>query len=293
MQSNSILEYISTEIIGKLGTYLSYSFVQYALIVGVLVAFASALLGVVLVLKRYSYIGDGLSHVAFGAMAIATVLRFANQTTLVLPITMFFAVLLIRRGRNAKMQGDAALAMLSVSALAIGYTLFNRFPPKGGNVSADVCSTLFGSTSILTLTPDKVWLSALLALSVVLLFVVFYHRIFSVTFDEDFSQASGFRVSLYQLILAFVIATVVVLAMSLVGSLLITALIIFPALASMRLFRSFKAVVLSSCILSVLNSLFGILISILLSTPVGATIVLANLASLILFSLIDLIRRRA
>lgn len=280
--------------IEMLREYFQLSFVRYAVIVGVLVSFASALLGVVLVLKRYSYIGDGLSHVAFGAMAIATVLRFANQTVLVLPITVIFATLLLRRGRGGnKLQGDAALAILSVSSLAIGYMLFNRFPPKSGNVSADVCSTLFGSTSILTLSNSQVWVSLALAVFVVGLFLAFYNRIFSVTFDEDFSRASGFRLWAYQFALAFVIATVVVLAMYLVGSLLITALLIFPALSSMRLFKSFRAVVISSCVLSLINSLFGIISSILISTPVGATIVLANLVCFIIFSVIAAIKGRA
>lgn len=256
----------------KLSLYLEYPFVRYALIVGVLIALCSSLLGVTLVLKRLSFIGDGLSHVAFGAMAIAGVLGLSNDTMLVLPVTVACAVLLLRTGQNARIKGDAAIAMISVGALAFGYLLMNLFSTSA-NLSGDVCSTLFGSTSILTLTQDEVWLCAVLSVLVVLFFIFFYHRIFDVTFDEDFARTAGTKVDAYNLIIAITIAVIIVLAMNLVGSLLITALIIFPALSAMRLFKSFKAVTICSATISVASAFSGIVISILGGTPVGATIV--------------------
>lgn len=256
----------------KLSLYLEYPFVRYALIVGVLIALCSSLLGVTLVLKRLSFIGDGLSHVAFGAMAIAGVLGLSNDTMLVLPVTVACAVLLLRTGQNARIKGDAAIAMISVGALAFGYLLMNLFSTSA-NVSGDVCSTLFGSTSILTLTQDEVWLCVVLSVLVVLFFIFFYHRIFDVTFDEDFARTAGTKVDAYNLIIAITIAVIIVLAMNLVGSLLISALIIFPALSAMRLFKSFKAVTICSATISVAGAFSGIVISILGGTPVGATIV--------------------
>ena len=270
--------------------YLQYPFVRYALVVGMAVALCASLLGVVLVLKRLSYIGDGLSHVAFGAIAVATALKVTNQMLLVLPLTALCAVVLVVGGQRAKIKGDAAIAMLSVSALAIGYLLMNAFP-SGTNVSGDVCTTLFGSTSILTLRREEVWMSLALSAFVLLLFALLYHRIFSVTFDEDFARATGTRARAYNLLLAIVIAMVVVLAMNLVGSLLIAALLIFPALSAMRLFKSFKAVTLCAALLSVLCAALGIILSILFSTPVGATIVVAMLVCFLFFSLLGRLRR--
>ena len=259
-------------VIEKLAMYLEYPFVRYALIVGVLIALCSSLLGVTLVLKRFSYIGDGLSHVAFGAMAIAAVLRFTDQMVIILPITILSAVLLLRTGQNAKIKGEAAIAMISVGALAFGYTIMNIFPTSS-NVSGDVCTTLFGSTSILTLTINDVVLSVILSIVVVLLFVFLYQKIFAVTFDETFASAVGTNVGRYNLIIAVIIAVIIVLAMNLVGSLLVSALIIFPALSAMRLFGSFKAVTVCSAILSVVCAFFGMMTSILAGTPVGSTIV--------------------
>lgn len=260
-----------------LGVYFSYPFVRYALIVGVLIALSSSLLGVSLVLKRFSFIGDGLSHVAFGAMAVATVLDVANDTAVVLPITIFSAILLLRTGQNAKLKGDAVIAMISVGALAFGYLFLNVFS-KSANLTGDVCSTLFGSTAILTLSKADVWLCVIMSILVMLIFTVFYNRIFAVTFDETFAQATGMKINLYNLLIAVVTASVIVLAMKLVGSLLISALIIFPALSAMRMFKSFWAVILASAVISVLCSSTGILLSILASTPVGATIVCMDIA---------------
>lgn len=263
--------------IEKLVQYLQYPFVRYALIVGVLIAFCASLLGVTLVLKRFSYIGDGLSHVAFGAMAIASVLNLTNEMLLVLPLTVLSAILLLRTGQNARIKGDAAIAMISVGALAFGYLLMNLFGASS-NLAGDVCSTLFGSTSILTLTARDVWISAALSLVVIVLYVLFYHRIFAVTFDESFAKATGIRVERYNLLIASITAVIIVLAMKLVGSLLISALVIFPALSAMRLFRSFRAVTVCAAALSVGSALVGLVISILAGTPVGATIVAVDAA---------------
>ena len=264
--------------------YLQYPFVRYALIVGVLIALCSSLLGVTLVLKRFSFIGDGLSHVAFGAIAIASVLKLENDMLFVLPATVLCAILLLRVGQNAKIKGDAAIAMLSVGALAIGYLLMNLFSTST-NLSGDVCSTLFGSTSILTLTKQEVWLCVALSVVVVAVFVVFYHKIFAVTFDETFARATGTKVGAYNLMIAVLIAVIIVLAMNLVGSLLISALVIFPALSAMRLFRSFFSVTVCSAVLSVVCAFGGIVISILAGTPVGSTIVAVNIAAFGVFSL--------
>lgn len=274
--------------IGKLGMYLQYPFVRYALIVGVLIALCSSLLGVTLVLKRFSFIGDGLSHVAFGAMAIAAVLNLTNEMLLVLPITIVCAVLLLKTGQNAKIKGDAAIAMVSVGALAFGYLIMNVFSTSS-NLSGDVCSTLFGSTSILTLTQREVWLCAVLSIAVVILYVFFYNKIFAVTFDENFAKATGTNADAYNLLIAIVVAVVIVLAMNLVGSLLISALVIFPALSSMRLFRSFKMVTICSAALSVICAFIGIIISILAGTPVGSTIVAADVVTFVICFLAGMI----
>ena len=262
----------------KRALYLQYPFVRYALIVGVLIALCSSLLGVTLVLKRFSFIGDGLSHVAFGAMAIAAVLNLTNDMLLILPITVICAVLLLRTGQNAKIKGDAAIAMISVGALAFGYLIMNVFSTSS-NLSGDVCSTLFGSTSILTLNRKEVWLCTVLSVLVVLIFILFYNKIFAVTFDEDYAAATGTKANAYNLLIAIVIAVIIVLAMNLVGSLLISALVIFPALSAMRLFKSFKSVTICSAVLSVICAFSGILISILAGTPVGSTIVAVDVAA--------------
>ncbi len=275
--------------IGTLARYLEYPFVRYALIVGVLIALCASLLGVVLVLKRFSFIGDGLSHVAFGAMSIAAVLNLTNQMLLVLPITVLCAILLLRTGQNTKIKGDAAVAMISVGALAFGYLLMNIFSTSS-NLSGDVCSTLFGSTSILTLRQGEVWLCAVLSVVVLVIFVLFYNRIFAVTFDENFAKAVGTKADSYNLLIAIVTAVIIVLAMNLVGSLLISALVIFPALSAMRLFSSFKKVTVCSAVLSVVCAFLGIIISILAGTPVGSTIVAADVAGFAICCLAGKIR---
>ena len=304
-----------TENIEKLRQYFEYPFVRYAFVVGILIALCSSLLGVTLVLKRFSFIGDGLSHVAFGAMSLAAtlpviireaVISFShsdslspgmqnivnhlaemNNMVIVLPVTLLCAILLLRTGQNTKIKGDAAVAMISVGSLAIGYLLMNRYP-SGANISGDVCSTLFGSTSILTLKPEDVKLCVYMSIIVILTYILFYNKIFSVTFDENFVRATGVKASAYNLLIAVVTALIIVLAMNLVGSLLISALIIFPALAAMRLFKSFRGVIICSAVISVVCAGFGIVSSILFSTPVGSTIVVADLFVFLLFSLISL-----
>ena len=265
-----------TAVLEKLTLYWAYPFVRYALIVGVLIALCSSLLCVTLVLKRFSFIGDGLSHVAFGAMAIAAVLQITNEMPLVMVITIISAVLLLRTGQDTKIKGDAAIAMISVGALAIGYLLMNIFSTSS-NLSGDVCSTLFGSTSILTLSPVEVWLCVGMSVLVVAVFILFYNKIFAVTFDENFARATGTKAGLYNLLIAIVVAVIIVLAMNLVGSLLISALVIFPALSAMRMFKSFRSVTICAAALSVFCALIGILVSILAGTPVGSTIVAAQI----------------
>lgn len=271
------------EILNELSYYFSFPFVRYALIVGVLIALCSSLFGVILVLKRFSFIGDGLSHVAFGAMAVASVAGFANDVMFVLPLTVIAAILILHSGRKRKINGDAMIALVSVASLALGYLLMNVFS-KSPNVSGDVCSTLFGSTSILTLTRVDVWLCVLMSAAVITLFVLFYNRIFAVTFDEEFASASGLRTGTYNLAVAIVIAVIIVLAMNLVGSLLISALIVFPALTSMRMFKSFRSVVICSAAVSVFCAALGILTAVLASTPVGATVVAVNIVVFLIFS---------
>ena len=272
-------------IIQKLGMYLSYPFVRYALIVGVLIALCSALLGVTLVLKRFSFIGDGLSHVAFGAMAIASVVNLSNRMLLVLPVTVLCAVLLLRTGQNTRIKGDAAIAMIAVGALAFGYLLMNLFPTSN-NITGDVCSTLFGSTSILTLTKTDVQLCCVLSLAALFVFIFFYHKIFAVTFDENFAKASGTRADVYNLLIAVTIAVIIVLALNLVGSLLISALVIFPAISAMRLYKSFRAVTICSAVIAVICALVGMIVSILAGTPVGSTVVAADVAAFALACLV-------
>ena len=267
-----------TAIFEKLAFYWTYSFVRYALIVGVLIALCSSLLGVTLVLKRFSFIGDGLSHVAFGAMAIAAVLGLTDDMPLTLGVTVVCAVLLLRTGQNTKIKGDAAIAMISVGSLTIGYLLMNIFSTSS-NLSGDVCSTLFGSTSILTLSPVEVWLCVGMSVLVVAVFILFYNKIFAVTFDESFARAVGTKAGLYNLLIAVVVAVIIVLAMNLVGSLLISALVIFPALSAMRMFKSFRSVTICAAVLSVFCALLGILASILAGTPVGSTIVAVQIGA--------------
>ena len=277
------------ELIEKLSFYLEFPFVRYAIIVGVLVSLCSSLLGVTLVLKRYSYIGDGLSHVAFGALAIASVLKLSNNMFLILPVTIAVAILLLCTGKNTRIKGDAAVAMVSVGALAIGYLLMNIFSTSA-NISGDVCTTLFGSTSILTLKLEEVYLCVVLSGIVLLSFILFYNKIFSITFDENFAQATGVNTTAFNLLIAVIVAVIIVLAMNLVGALLVSALVVFPALSAMRVFKSFFSVTVAAATISVLCSLIGIVIAILAGTPVGSTIVAADIVAFGLFYSIGMLR---
>jgi zinc transport system permease protein len=280
-----------TEIADKIILYFQYPFVCYAMIVGILIALCSSLLGVTLVLKRFSLIGDGLAHVAFGALTVATAMDLMNDFLLVLPVTVICAILLLCARQNAKIKGDAAIAMISVGSLAIGYLVMNLFSTSS-NLSGDVCATLFGSTSILTLTEMEVWLCAVLSIVAVAVFLLFYHKIFAVTFDEDFAAATGNNAKAYNLILAVIVAVIIVLAMNLVGSLLISALVIFPALSAMRVFKSFKSVTICAVSISTACAALGILISIVAGTPVGATIVTVDILGFAIFSAIGFLIRR-
>ena len=280
-----------TELLSKILLYFSYPFVRYAMIAGVLIALCSSLLGVTLVLRRFSFIGDGLSHVAFGAVAVATVTGITNQMIIVLPITVVSAVLLLRTGGRAKVRGDAAMAMLSVGAMAAGYLIMNVFSASA-NVSGDVCSTLFGSSLILTLSGSDVTLCIILSAVVTAVFLLFYNKIFAVTFDEDFARSAGVRAGAYNTLTAVITAVVIVLAMKLVGSLLISALVVFPALSAMCLFKSFKPVVIFSAALSVICAAAGIIISVIISTPVGATVAVTDMAAFGICRLISAVKGR-
>lgn len=276
----------------KFVNYLQvYPFVRYALVVGVLIALCASLLGVTLVLKRFSFIGDGLSHVAFGAISIATVLGMTNDTLFTMSVTVVCAVLILGGSRYTKVKGDAAVAMISVSALAIGYLLMNVFSTSA-NVSGDVCSTLFGSTLILTLSREEVRLCIIVSIVVTALFIFFYNKIFAVTFDGDFARATGTKADIYNLIIAAIIAIIVVLAMNLVGSLLISALVVFPAMSAMRVFKSFRSVTICSAILSVIGAFTGMFIAIVMGPPVGATIVVTDIVIFIIFTIIGNITGR-
>jgi len=256
--------------------YMGFPLIRYAVAVVVLIALCSSLIGVTLVLKRFSFIGDGLSHVAFGAVAVATVLNVSTSMIVVLPITVLCAILLLKGGKYVKVKGDAAIAMISVSALAVGYLLMN-ISSKSANLSGDVCSTLFGSTALLSLELTDVLICLAISILVTVAFVIFYNRIFAVTFDEDFSRTCGVNAEKYNLMIAIIIAVIIVLAMKFVGSLLISALIVFPALSAMRIFKSFFKVTVCSAVISVVCALSGVIVSILAGTPVGSTIVAANI----------------
>ena len=279
------------ELFQIIASYFEFRFVQYAFIVGILIALCSSLLGVTLVLKRFSFMGDGLSHMAFGAMAVAAVVGLTNNMIISMPVTILAAILLLRSSQNRRIKGDAAVAMLSVGALAMGYLLMNLFPTSS-NVSADVCTTLFGSVSILTLSTVEVWLCIVLSIATVIIFILFYNKIFAVTFDENFARATGVKANLYNLLIAIITAVIIVLAMNLVGSLLISALIIFPALSAMRVFKSFKSVTISSAIISVFAAATGLLLSIVSGTPVGPTIVGVDIVVFFAFLLVGFIISR-
>ena len=273
--------------------YLQLPQVRNALIVAVLIALCASLLGVTLVLKRFSYIGDGLSHVAFGAMTVAAVVGLTEDMLLVMPVTILSAILLLRTGQNTKVKGDAQIAMISVGSLAVGYLLLNKFPPKNSNISNDVCSTLFGNKILVSLSTFDVYVSIILSVVLVIVFILFYNKIFAVTFDESFTKATGNNTGIYNLVIAVIIAVVIVLAMNLVGSLLISALIIFPSLSAMRVFKNFKSVTICAAVVSVTCAFLGITLAIVFDgLIVGPTIVVVNLIVFFAFWLIGAIKGR-
>ena len=262
----------------------SYSFMSRAMIVGVLVALCSALLGVSLVLKRYSMIGDGLSHVGFGALSVAVAMNVA-PLQVSLPVVVIAAFLLLRINSDSRIKGDAAIALISSSALAIGVIVTSLTT----GLNADVHNYLFGS--ILAMSESDVVLSISLSVLVLLLFIVFYHRLFAVTFDESFARATGTRCSIYNMLLALLTAITIVVGMRIMGAMLISSLVIFPALTSMRVCRSFRGVILCSAVISVLCFFLGMFASYVFSTPAGASVVVVNLAAFLLFSLVGKCRR--
>ena len=280
-----------SEMFQSFAAALQAPFIQRALIAGVLISFCSSLLGVTLVLKRFSFIGDGLSHVAFGATAIAAAFKLSGSENmpLVLGVTIICAILLLRGGQNAKIKGDASIAMISVGALAFGYLLINilaKAGRTGGNISGDVCTTLFGSTGLLTVKWSDVIFFSILTVIVFSAFVICYTKIFAVTFDENFAKATGIKTGIYNLIIAIIIAVIIVLAMNLVGSLLVSALVIFPALSAMRVFKSFKSVTICSAVFSVCFTLVGMLAAVFFGTPPGATIVAVDILGFAIFTVI-------
>lgn len=268
--------------------YFSYPFIRYAFVVGILVSLSASLLGVVLVLRRFSLMGEGLSHVAFGALAIAMPLQLTNNMMVILPLTILCAVMLLYRGEKVKLQGDAMIALISVSSLGLGYLLIHLFS-RSANLSGDVCTVLFGSTSILTMTPEKIRWSVILSIGVVVIFILIYDRIFAITFDEEFATGTGIPTGVYHLLMAIIIAVIIVLGMDLVGSLLITALIILPALSAMSIWKSFFRVTVFAVAFAVLGTGSGLLLSIVTGTPVGPTIVAVDI---FLFGICSLIGRR-
>lgn len=260
-------------------TLFSYSFMQRALIVGLLVAPCAALLGISLVLRRYAMIGDGLSHVGFGALSLAFALN-AAPLSLSLPIVILSAFLLLRLSENNKIEGDSAIALISSSAIAFGVIITSL----SDGMSTDVVDLMFGS--ILAMTTQDVILSAALSISVLIVFVLFYRKIFSITFDENFTRACGVRTEAYTMLIALLTAITIVVGMRIMGSMLISSLIIFPALTAMRFFRTFKWVTICAAIISVLSFILGLYLSFYFSLPTGATIVIVNLFFFLAFSLL-------
>jgi len=268
--------------------YFSLPFIRYAFIVGIIVSLCSSLLGVSLVLKRYSMIGDGLSHVGFGTLTVAAALNLTEQSLYIsIPVVVVSAFLLLRVNESSKIKGDAAIALISTSALALGYTL-SYSSTNSSNI--DVCNFMFGS--LLTIKKTEVIPSVLLSVMVLVLFIFFYNRIFAVTFDETFAKATGTRSGLYNMIIAFLTAVTIVMGMKIMGTLLISALIIFPALTSMRVCKSFRGVVICSAVISIFCCVAGIITGIVLGSPAGSSVVLCNLALFAVFSVISLLKGR-
>lgn len=276
-------------IVNKLIEYWDFPFVRYAFFAGILIAISSSLLGVILVLKRYSYIGNSLSNVAFGSMSVATVIGLTNEIYLILPVTIITSVLLLRYSEKSRLTADASIAMISVAFLALGYMVMNVFK-TGPNVSVDVCTTLFGSLSILTLTKYDVLICTALSILVLMFYILYYKKIFLITFDENYAKSSGLNTNMLNLALSIIIGITISIAIRLVGSLLICALMIFPCVSAMKLFSSFKAVSIFSAISSIFTSGIGLVVSIVYGFPVGSTIVFMNVLLFLICIIIKRIR---
>ena len=272
-----------TAILEKLTLYWAYPFVRYALVVGVLIALCSSLLGVTLVLKRFSFIGDGLSHVGFGAMAIAAAMN-AAPLTIAIPVVIVAAILLLRISGNAKIKGDAAIALISTTSLAVGVMVISLTT----GMNTDVYNYMFGS--ILAMSAEDVKLSLVLSVFVLILFIVFYHKIFAITFDETFARATGVKAGVYNTLIAVLTAVTIVLGMRMMGALLISSLIIFPALTSMRVCRTFKSVIINAAVISVVCLIAGVTLSYVAATPAGASVVLANLVMMVLYTVVGVVK---
>ena len=275
--------------LARLSEYFQYEFVRNALIITVLIALCAALIGVVLVLRRFSLIGDGLSHVAFGAAAVAATFGVLD-TGLTLPATVLAAILILRSGQNRRIMGDAIIAMLSAGALAVGYLILDG---GGGasNLGGDVCTALFGSSAILSIDAKEIAVTAAVAAVLIALTAIFYQRLFSMTFDERFARATGTRADAYNLAIAVITAIVIVLGMKLAGALLMSALIVFPAMGAMRICRSFRATLIASTVIGVIAAVFGVLLSILLETPVGATVAATDILAYAILSVVGGIKK--
>ncbi|MBR0026947.1 MAG: metal ABC transporter permease [Clostridia bacterium] len=268
-----------------IGNMFSYGFLNRALLVGGLVALCAALLGVVLVLRRYSMIGDGLSHVGFGALSIAMAMNLAPLAVAV-PVVVIAAFLLLRIRENSSIKGDSAIALIASGSLAVGVIVTSLT----SGLNADVYSYMFGS--ILAMTGEDVVLSILLCAAVLIMFLVFYHRIFAISFDENFARATGMHTGVYNTLIALLTAITIVVGMRIMGTMLISSLVIFPALSAMRVFKQFKSVVIASAILSVVCFFFGMVISFAFSLPAGASVVAANVVMFLLMSLVRLVKNR-
>ena len=276
---------MNNEVFAMLGKMFSYQFMVRAAVVGLLVSLCAALLGVSLVLKRYSMIGDGLSHVGFGALAVASALGLAPMAVAI-PVVIAAAVLLLRLSSRARLKGDALIAMISAGSLAVGVIVLSL----SSGTTGDVNNYLFGS--VLAMTGEDVWLSVALAAVVLILFVVYYRKIFAVTFDETFARATGEKAEAYNMLLACLTALTIVLGMRVMGAMLISSLIIFPALTAMRVCRSFRSVTISAAVISVVCFLLGLCASYLLDTPTGATVVVADILAFLIFWAVSRLRER-
>ena len=271
--------------------FKNFPTIRYATLALLLISLCAALLGVTLVLKRFSMIGDGLSHVTFGAAAIATAMGLVTPIYVSLPITVLAAVLLLKIRSNTKIQGDAAIAMVSAGSLAFGYLIMNLFPGKSSSISGDACTNLFGQ-GILGINKQDVAICAILSALVLFIFIFFYNKIFAITFDESFSRATGTRAEVYNTLIAVITGVIIVVSMNMVGALLISALITFPALSAMRVFKTFRSVIICASVISIACAIIGVLVSLAVKTPVGSTIVVADVAAFGLFSLIGAILKR-